>query len=261
MFIAQDYRRFVVLRTHSETMVRVASILVATAAAQAPERPHLSQAWTAQSSGDGLPGQVGEESYYYSADGKFKAHKYVYPDCTKISLHDPTQLHHIAGGQRNYYLGCDSVDCCYNDFQMKKWDITDPSMITKVNFIAYEDTTELNDNPVSGAEHWNEYNDFSVFKFGIAYDYYIHRTETSDVISHRINFNASGVGQAGEILYGNFQVQHDLDSFKQVFTPPPQCLKSNVLKCPSSQVKSWEQKHFKHDFALQSAREQSQMVV
>merc|ERR1712039_867390 len=64
----------------------------------------------------------GKETYYISADKKFKAHKYEYPEqkCTKISLHDPTQLHHIARGERNYCLGCDSVNCCYSDFQMKE---------------------------------------------------------------------------------------------------------------------------------------------
>merc|ERR1712137_276116 len=244
-----------------DNMVRLAPVLAAIAAAQDPEQPHLAQAWTAMSSGDGLPGAVGAESYYYSADGHIKAHKYEYPDCTKISLHDPSQLPHTKGGERNYYIKCDAVDCCYSDFSMKKWDIANPSMLTKVKFVAYEDTTELNENPVAGAEHWNEYSDFSIFKFGIAYDYYVHRTESSDVISHRINFNASGVGQAGEILYGNFTVQHDLDSFKQVFTPPPQCMKNNVLRCADQKVKSWEQKHFKHAAALRATEELSTTVV
>merc|ERR1719454_406596 len=106
-----------------QTMLAIA---VPLSLGQAPSQPHLSQAWTAMSSGDGLPGQIGKESYYYSEDGKFRAHKFEYPDagCTKISLHDPSTLHHIQGGQRNYYLGCDGgLSCCYSDFQMKKWDI------------------------------------------------------------------------------------------------------------------------------------------
>merc|ERR1719473_362170 len=95
------------------------------AVAAQPDQPHLSQAWMAMSSGDGLKGAIGKESYHISADGKFKAHMYEYPEqsCTKISLHDPTQLHHIPGGERNYYLGCDAVNCCYSDFKMKELDI------------------------------------------------------------------------------------------------------------------------------------------
>merc|ERR1711976_558502 len=236
-------------------------IALATAApvvlAQTPSQPHLAQAWTAMSTGDGLPGQVGKESYYYSPDGKFKAHKYEYPDagCTKLSLHDPTQLHHIAGGERNYYMGCDSVNCCYSDFSMKKWDIED-GMLSKVNFVGYEDTTELNDNPVSGAEHWLSHSNFIIQKLALDYDYFVHRTDEGDVVSHRIQYNVSGDDDvpAGTILYGDFQVQHDLDTFKQVFTPPAKCLKANVLKCPSQQVQSWERTHFKHDYALSKAR-------
>merc|ERR1712146_879392 len=91
----------------------------------------------------------------------------------------------IAGGERNYYLGCDSVNCCYSDFQMKKWDI-DSGLFSKTSFVAYEDTTELNDNPVIGAEHWLQAT--RIPKVGIDYHYYLHRTEAADVISHRIDF-------------------------------------------------------------------------
>merc|ERR1712151_682520 len=92
-------------------------------------------------------------------------------------------------------------------------------------------------------------------KVSVGYEYFIHRTEDSDVISHRIDYNVSGVdGPGGTILYGDFQVQHDVDTFKDVFTPPAECLKPNVLKCPSQQVQSWEKNHFKHDYALSKVR-------
>merc|ERR1712039_722028 len=140
-------------------------------AAQQLDQPHLAQAWTAMSSGDGLPGQVGNESYYVSADRKFKAHKYEYPQvgCTKISLHDPTQLHHIPGGERNYYLGCDAANCCYSDFSMKTWDIPKAGLLTSVDFVGYEDTTELNDKPVKDAEHWKQRSTLPG-KVGIGYE-------------------------------------------------------------------------------------------
>jgi hypothetical protein len=205
--------------------------------AQGPAQPHLSQAWTAMSIGDGLDGQVGKESYHVSSDKKFKAHKFEYPDCTKISLHDSSQLHHIKGGERNYYIGCYAVNCCYTDFHMKEWDIQGPSMYTTTEFIGYEDTTELNGKTVTGAEHWQEKSKF--MGVGVDYDYFIHRTDDGDVISHRIDFNVSGTDvPAGSILYGDFEVQHDLDTFKQTFTPPDECLKPNVLKCPSDKVAS-----------------------
>ena len=34
------------------------------------------------------------------------------------------------------------------------WDIPNSGLFTKVHFNGYEDTTELNDNPVTGAEQW-----------------------------------------------------------------------------------------------------------
>merc|ERR1711976_728451 len=118
------------------------------------------------------------ESYLITPDRKSKAHMYEYPDqqCTKISLHDPSQLHHISGGERNYYLGCDSVNCCYSDFKMKTWDIPKSGLFSKVGFVGYEDTTELNDNPVKGAEHWAS---SSVLPkvLTVTYDYFLHREE------------------------------------------------------------------------------------
>merc|ERR1712170_111493 len=75
--------------------------------------------------------------------------------------------------------------------KMKKWDIED-GMLSKVNFVGYEDTTELNDNPVAGAEHWLSHSNFIIQKLGLDYDYFVHRTDAGDVISHRIQYNVSG---------------------------------------------------------------------
>jgi hypothetical protein len=238
---------------------KVAAVALIGAAAQDPDRPHLAQAWTAMSTGDGLPGATGKESYYWSQDGKFKAHKYEYDGCTKLSLHDPTQLHHIQGGERNYYLKCDAVDCCYSDFTMKNWDIADPGLMTNVDFHGYEDTTELNGNPVQGAEHWAQNTKIFGFNLSIGYDYYIHRTDTADVISHRIDFNAAGASQAGSILYGDFQPQHDIEQFKQTFALPAQCDHNNLLRCNGQQVETWEKTHFKHDYAIRQL--QANVVV
>merc|ERR1711920_104193 len=212
-----------------------------------PDQPHLAQAWTAMSKGDGLTGKTGKESYLVTSDKKFKAHKYEYPeqDCTKISIHDPTQIGK-PGGEANYYLGCDAVNCCYSDFEMKPWDI-EKSLFSKVSFVGYEDTTELNDNPVQGAEHWKQATKLPFTNVSVGYDYFLHRTDAGDVISHRIDYTVAGAQvPAGSILYGDFEVQHDIDTFKQVYTPPAACLKPNVLQCPDQQVASWEAQYFQH---------------
>merc|ERR1712083_20314 len=205
--------------------------------------------------------QIGKESYFVSADQKFKAHKYEYPQagCTKISLHDPTQLHHIPGGERNYYIGCDAVNCCYSDFSMRPWDIPKSGLFTSVGFVGYEDTTELNDKPVKHAEHWRQRSTLPG-KVGIGYEYFVHRANNSDVISHRIDYNVTGAKvPAGSILYGDFEVQQDSDNFRQVFAPPAECLKPNLIKCPQQQVDAWEKQHFKLDYMVRQV--QQELVV
>merc|ERR1711976_69268 len=184
-----------------------------------------------------------------------KAHQFVYDGCTKLSLHDPSSpyLQHVKGGERNYYLGCDAVNCCYSDYSMKEWDIATPGLLTKVAFVGLEDTTELNDNPVSQAEHWHQ-NTTLFLKTSVSYEYFVTRTETNtseDIVSHRIDYGAEGPNgpiTGGSVLYGNFQVQHDLDSFRQTFAVPEVCQRNNLLKCAGEQVSAWDQKHFKHDY-------------
>ena len=50
--------------------------------------------------------------------------------------------------------------------------------------------------------------------------------------------------QQGAILYGDFLPQHDLDTFRDVFKAPADCLKPNVLICSSAKVKEWDSKNF-----------------
>merc|ERR1711862_223299 len=57
------------------------------------------------------------------------------------------------------------------------------------------DTTELNDNPVTGAEHWAQ-SSILPQVLTVTYDYFLHREDSGDVISHRIDFNTS-VEQSG----------------------------------------------------------------
>ena len=58
-----------------------AMLLFATLAAGDPTQPHLAQAWQAESTGDGLQGQTGLESYLYEEDrvpGGLRAHVWDY---------------------------------------------------------------------------------------------------------------------------------------------------------------------------------------
>ena len=68
----------------------------------------------------------------------------------------------------------------------------------------------------------------------------------TDVITHRIDYSAPGDTKvkAGSILYGDFKVQHDLDTFRDVFKSPDVCHKPNTLKCTQENIEEWERKYF-----------------
>jgi len=244
-------------------MLRLLALCAAHSGALAadPEQPHLAQAWTAMSKGDGLPNEVGQESYIWDDDRNIKAHWYKYDDCQKLSIHDYSQKG-IKHGEANYYLKCDALDCCYGDFKMKGWDIS-TSEISNVTFAGYEDTTELYDTPVAQAEHWHESDKIPLSYLTAEYDYFVTR-EGDDVISHRINYVVEGDVPPGEILYANFTVQHDLDAFIQSeFQLPPQCDRNNLLYCGDNRIEKWEAKYFKHDamFRRLETLRQKEVVV
>ena len=235
----------------SHTMVRALFALVGAAAAQDPDQPHLAQAWTAQSSGDGMPGAVGEEAYFFY--GNEAHHSWTYPQGSKLWTCPKGNPSCIA-----YYLKLNGPDCCKCDQvdKPKMWDIADGGLFTKVNFNGFEDTTELNENPIVGAEHW--YTSSALPQvLTVTYDYFLHREDNGDVVSHRINFNTS-VAQEGEILYGNFQVQHDLDAHRERFAVPKQCT-GNILKCCDT-MDEVDAKWFKHDYAVRQAQAASTVV-
>ena len=66
----------------------------------------------------------------------------------------------------------------------------------------------------------------------------------TDTITHRIDQTYPG-GNA-TILFGDFQVQHDLEAFRKQFEVPQQCQKNNLLQCPSSTVEYERQLADKH---------------
>jgi hypothetical protein len=232
-------------------MFRFALAGVCGLAAADPEQPHLAQAWTAISKGDGLPNQAGQESYMW-VDGSqfphkdsFHAHWFKYDDCQKLAMHD---FHYTKVGDITYYLGCDALDCCYSDEEnMKKWDIQS-GRISTVEFVGFEDTTELDDNPVSQAEHWHEADKLPMTSYSIDYHHFVTRANNSDVISHRININSDdGLFPPQEILYKDFVVQHDTEAFRESEFQIPKKCQGNILRCDDQQKRKWNAAYFKHD--------------
>lgn len=232
-------------------MVRSIKFLGATlAAAQDPERPHLAQAWTARSSGDGPDdGTVSAESYLNTKE-KF-GHIWDMGAAGKKITRCGKDFGVYGGKCKAYYLKYYAVDCCYcDDASFKEWDIS-----KKASFVALEDTTELDDKPIVGAEHWNEKE--TIFgKLTLAsYDYFLHRedagNDTADVISHRIDFFTAAIN--GTILYGDFQVQHDIEAHAAAWDLPTECKKTNLLKCGCDAGDDVHEKYFKHDYAISQA--------
>jgi hypothetical protein len=233
-----------------------------------PAQPHLVQAWSALSTGDGLPGETGIEHYIYTRDSHantgINGHVWDYgASCKKVEVDvgfKPELGPDFYSGQ--FYVNCDAVDCCYDNDSppgqppdVKQWDIHKPGLLTQVNFKGYNDTTELNDNPVKQAEHWQELDKLPFTKgMGVSYDHFITRS-ASDIISHRIDYTAPRTAP-GSILYGNFTVAHNLTAHQNFFKVPEQCRK-NIMSCNPGQVAKWEEKYFKHSFAMRSVPRKS----
>jgi hypothetical protein len=253
--------------------ILIASTSVSALALSNPEQPHLAQAWTALSSGDGIAGQTGIEHYIYSRDDHtdtgMNGHIWDYGEtCKKLEVDvgfDPKDPAFVSG---LLYMNCDGLDCCYDADtprgqrpDVKQWDIHAPGLLSKTKFSGYNDTTELNDNPVKQAEHWNEIDKLPFTKgSAVTYDYYITRNaDGSDVTSHRIDYSAPGAAP-GSILYGNFTVVHNLTALQELFKLPDVC-KKNIMACNPGQVQKWERTYFKHSFATKSLAKASKQVM
>jgi len=236
-----------------------------------PDQPHLAQAWTALSSGDGLPGQTGTEHYIYERDvdksvGALNGHVFDYGDsCKKIELDAGFKYPSKDFVSGTYLIKCDAVDCCYEGDgvgqppDVKKWDINKANWMRQTKYMGLNDTTELNDKPVKQAEHWQEKDKLPFTKgLAVTYDYYITRSipgSNSDIISHRIDFSYPGQNNSesqGSILYGNFEVQHNVTAFRNMFKVPPECQKNNLMKCADGHAS----KYFKHTHAMRSLAKQ-----
>merc|ERR1711871_1215994 len=230
-----------VMKTYAFVALSTVTAVLAAPSNGDPTPPHLSQAWIAQSSGDGLPNTIGKESYIYddcphgtSADC-MKGHIFDYGSDNCIKYEIDGGFHYPGTGR--YYVKCDSVDCCKeatpdHNPAPKKWDIAPTSWwsSTKTTYLGKHDTEELNNKTVTGADVWSQVTTLPFAKkLAVNYTFYITK-QGNDTISHRIDFIVPGQ-TAGSILYGDFQPQHDLAAFRKTFMPPAPCLKKNVLPC------------------------------
>ena len=238
----------------------VAAALLAAPIADPPQ-PHLAQAWTARSVGDGLPGKIGMESYIsedcprgVTSENCMHGHIFNYGADTCIKIEVDGGLHFPSG---TYYQKCDAVECCFGGKtgsrperpDVKKWDIAKPGILTSVKFAGMKNTTELEGKAVN-AEAWDQRIMVPLpghKSFGINYTYFITRNN-SDIITHRIDFAVPGTSvKAGSILYGDFKVQKDLDSFRKTFYPPAVCAKAR--RCSEGQEEEWNKKYFSSSLA------------
>lgn len=243
------------------TFVILAAVAIGAATAVTAQQtpPHLANAWVAQSTGDGLPNAIGTESYLYEdcskgrSDTCVNGHIFDYgASCTKYEI-DRGYNSHFSG---TFYVKCKGgLNCCMKETsgpekipRVKKWDIGQAGALfhDKITYLGKMDTTELNDKPVKGADTWLETFKLPFSNTPINYTYYITENGT-DVISHRIEFGAPGKGGTGSILYGGFQVIHNVTSFRDKFEPPAACLPPHhIMKCPQEKVEEWEEKFFLH---------------
>jgi hypothetical protein len=249
-----------------------ALVLAVGASAADPEQPHLAQAWQALSTGDGLPGEVGLESYLYleKDEGDFQGHVWDYGEsCKKYELNSHFKDHTGAFIGGTFYYKCDALDCCFAGEggtyppteipDVKKWDISTQGKLSrvKVQFDGFIDTTELYDKVILGAEQWSEKHHL----MNVNYSYHLHREDNGDVISHRIDYTAPGT-PPGSITYGNFTVQHDYDAFKQAFfTLPAACQSTQMFACNDARVEQIERKYFKHSSWSRDLMRQQQLAV
>jgi len=224
-----------------------------------PTQPHLSQAWTARSTGDGLTGETGNEAYLFGE--KEAHHLWDYgAECVKLVTCPDSRQFCTA-----YYQNCDAARCCKCERtnEPKQWDIqgAPDGFFNRVNFVGYEDTTELNDNPIKGAEHWHQQSGIPKV-VNVDYQFFVHRENNSDVVSHRIDFGTS-TNASGSILYGGFAVQHDLDLHRQRFAVPDVCT-GNIIPCGGCDDDGdaeIDAKWFKHAHTMRMVKKANSMLV
>ena len=140
------------------------SLAILSVSTNAAAHPHLAQAWTAMSSGDGLPGKTGKESYIYEdckvpTDTCMQGHVFNYGQdaCVKYEVNRGIHSHYTG----MYYAKCYSVDCCVKDKHVrpniKKWDIGQAKLFgDNITYLGKRMTTGLDNTTKLTTDAWNE---------------------------------------------------------------------------------------------------------
>merc|ERR1712072_866700 len=106
-------------------------------------------------------------------------------------------------------------------------------MHDNITYLGKRETTELNGTKVT-ADAWSELFDipFTKHKLQANYTYYVTKNGT-DTITPRIDYAVAGQ-TSGEILFGDFKPQHDLDTFRKAFEAPRSASSPTRSRAPPS---------------------------
>jgi hypothetical protein len=215
----------------------------------AKEHPTLPTNWI--SSTIDPPNDEGVESYMFASkpsDDQPSAMWSNYTGCQRLLFYDG---HHGQGHNGRYYLGCDSLDCCYEDdgnanqieFQIPNFSYSDPRKDVNVSYLGVQNYTSFGSvvqadewtwafqPPIIPEEVWNAFTvDDPSQPTGVAL----------------VGWQAEVLDTGANIQFKDFQGVADADfpAFKASFTVPDFCLKA--LNCPSSadseRLKYWPKK-------------------
>ena len=215
----------------------------------AKEHPTLPTNWI--SSTIDPPYGEGVESYMFASqpsDDQPSAMWSNYTDCQRLLFYDGKLG---QGHNGRYYLGCDSVNCCYEDdymsnqveFQIPNIHYTDPNKETNVSYLGVQNYTSFGsvvqadewtwsfNPPIVPAETWNAFTvDDPSQPTGVALVGWMARV---DVTQANIQFkDFQGVADA------------DFPAFKASFAVPDFCL--HAIPCGddanSERLKYWPKK-------------------
>ena len=203
----------------------------------AKEHPLLPTAWVSQTIDP--PQGEGIESYMFAAepsDDQPSAMWSNYTGCQRLLFYDG---HHGQGHNGRYYLGCDSLDCCYEDdgnynqieFQIPNVKYSDPRKEMNVTYLGVQSYTSFGEviqadqwtwewaPPVLPPETWNAFTQDDA-------------TQPTGVTL--VGWQAGVENVSADIQFKDFKgiSDEDFPAFKAQFQVPDMCL--HALTCPGS---------------------------
>eukprot|EP01084_Bolivina_argentea_P276632 472046_1 len=193
--------------------------------------PQLSNAWIATTIDP--PEGRGTEKYFFmenATDSYPSGHWFIYEGCQKLEYDGNDEI--------NYYLKCFAVDCCYEDGDMKEWQIgAGKSGMNHTTYIGNKTVESFGEKfDCMGWETW--YYLDPVTKRKVIYQYWLtfptnNLADPMNTILHRIDWSDGLYGDEGDIQYQNFTpIPYDQrDAFMQEFTVPQVCQGNAVWEC------------------------------